>query len=115
MCSDPGRIAESQSIHQLECYEAAILFAKTEGIIVAPETSHAVAATIQEANKAKEEGKEKVILFNLSGHGLMDLVGYDKFLKGELTDYALPEEDILKYTAPLADLPKPSTAKTGKW
>jgi tryptophan synthase beta chain len=47
--------------------------------------------------------------------GRVDLVGYDKFLNGELTDYALPEEDILKYTEPLADLPKPSTAKTGKW
>ena len=54
-----------------------MLFARTEGFIIAPETSHAVAAAIQKANKAKEEGKEKVILFNLSGHGLMDLIGYD--------------------------------------
>ncbi len=61
------------SIPQLECYDAAVTFARTEGIIIAPETSHAVAATIREAIKAKEEGKEKVILFNLSGHGLMDL------------------------------------------
>ncbi|MFC2098165.1 TrpB-like pyridoxal phosphate-dependent enzyme [Bacteroidota bacterium] len=104
-----------RSIHQLECYESAILFAQTEGILVAPETSHAVAATIQEAKKAKEEGKEKVILFNLSGHGLMDLVGYDKFLKGELTDYSLPEEDIKKFTDPLKNFPQPSTAKSGKW
>jgi tryptophan synthase beta chain len=104
-----------RALHQLECYESAILFAKTEGIVVAPETSHAVAATIQEANKAKEEGKEKVIIFNLSGHGLLDLLGYEKFRSGELVNYALPEEDILKYTEPLADLPKPSTAKTGRW
>jgi len=104
-----------RSIHQIECYESAILFAKTEGIVVAPETSHAVAATIQEANKAKEEGKEKVILFNLSGHGMMDLVGYDKFMNGELTNYALPDDDIRKYTDPLKDLPKPSKAKSGKW
>jgi len=103
------------SMHQLECYESAILFAKTEGILVAPETSHAVAAAIQEANKAKEEGKEKVILFNLSGHGMMDLVGYDKFMNGELTNYALPEEDIIKYTEPLKKYPQPSTAKSGKW
>jgi len=103
------------SMHQLECYESAILFAKTEGIIVAPETSHAVAVAIQEANKAKEEGKEKVILFNLSGHGMMDLVGYDKFLNGELTNYALPEDDITKYTEPLKNYPQPSTAKSGKW
>jgi len=97
-----------RALHQLECYEAAMTFAKTEGIIVAPETSHAVAATIQEAIKAKEEGKEKVILFNMSGHGLMDLVGYEKFLNGELTNYSLPQEDIDKFLAPLADYPKPS-------
>jgi tryptophan synthase beta chain len=97
-----------RSIHQLECYEAALTFAKTEGIIVAPETSHAVAATIQEAIKAKEEGKERVILFNMSGHGLMDLVGYDKFLNGQLTNYSLPQEDIDKYLEPLADYPKPA-------
>ena len=95
------------SVHQIECYEAAVLFAKTEGIIIAPETSHAVAVTIQEAAKAKEEGKEKVILFNMSGHGLMDLTGYDKYLKGELQDYALPQEDIDKYLEPLAGHPKP--------
>ena len=58
---------------------------------------------------------EKVILFNLSGHGMMDLLGYDKFLKGELTNYALPDEAIRKYTEPLKDLPKPSMAKSGKW
>jgi tryptophan synthase beta chain len=96
-----------RSVHQLECYEAALIFAKTEGIIVAPETSHAIATVIQEAKKAKEEGKEKVILFNLSGHGLMDLTGYEKYLKGELIDYSLPQEDIDKYLEPLANHPKP--------
>jgi tryptophan synthase beta chain len=96
-----------RALNQVECYEAALLFAKTEGIIIAPETSHAVAVTIQEANKAKEEGKEKVILFNMSGHGLMDLTGYDKYLKGELQDYSLPQEDIDKFLEPLANLPKP--------
>lgn len=104
-----------RSVHQLEAYESAILFAKTEGILVAPETSHAVAATIQEANKAKEEGKEKVIVFNLSGHGMMDMVGYDKFLNGELSNYSLPDEDIKKYTEPLKKYPQPSTSKSGKW
>ena len=69
------------AISQIECYQAAMLFAKTEGIIVAPETSHAVAATIRKAKEAKEEGRQKVIIFNLSGHGLMDLYGYDKFLR----------------------------------
>jgi tryptophan synthase beta chain len=96
-----------RAIHQIECYKAAMLFAQTEGIIIAPETSHAVAAVIQEANKAKEEGKEKVILFNLSGHGLMDLTGYEKYLKGELQDYSLPQEDIDKYLKPLENYPKP--------
>ena len=104
-----------RSIHQLECYQAAMTFAKTEGIIVAPETSHAIACTIQEANKAKEEGKEKVIVFNLSGHGLMDLRGYDDFLNNNLKDYELPQADLEKSSACMSDLPKPSTAKTGKW
>ena len=104
-----------RAIHQLECYKSAILFARTEGIIIAPETSHAVAAAIQEANKAKEEGKEKVIIFNLSGHGLMDLLGYQKFFNGELEDYAYPKEEIYKSLEVLDGLPKPSTAKTGKW
>ena len=104
-----------KAIHQLECYNAAVLFAKTEGIIVAPETSHAIAAVIQEAQKAKEEGKEKVILFNMSGHGLMDLTGYDRYLQGELHDYELPAEEIQKAEAVFKDLPKPKIAKTGKW
>lgn len=95
------------SLHQLECYEAGMLFAKTEGIIPAPETTHAIAATIREANKAKEEGKEKVILFNFSGHGLMDLVGYDKYLSGELSDYEFPEDEIAKNHEALAGYPKP--------
>jgi len=104
-----------RAIHQLECYQSAILFARTEGIIIAPETSHAVAAAIQEANKAKEEGKEKVIIFNLSGHGLMDLSGYQRFFDGELKDYAYPKEEIHKSLEALDGLPKPSAAKTGKW
>ncbi|MBN1649503.1 MAG: TrpB-like pyridoxal phosphate-dependent enzyme [Spirochaetales bacterium] len=104
-----------RSIHQLECYKAAVDFARTEGIIVAPETSHAVAAVIQEAKLAKEEGKEKVILFNLSGHGLMDLTGYDKYFQGELHDYELSQDEINESLKALEGLPKPSLAKTGKW
>ncbi len=95
------------AIQQLECYEAAVKFARTEGIIVAPETSHAVAATIREALKAKEEGKEKVILFNLSGHGLMDLVGYEKFFAGELQNYEMPLEVIQESLKELDGYPKP--------
>jgi tryptophan synthase beta chain len=104
-----------RAIHQLECYQAAVDFARTEGIIVAPETSHAVAAAIQEGKKAKEEGKEKVILFNLSGHGLMDLTGYESFFDGRLQDYEYPQDEIDKALEELKDYPKPSLAKTGKW
>ena len=101
------KLITPRAIHQLECYKAAMIFAQTEGIIIAPETSHAVAAVIQEAKKAKEEGKEKVILFNLSGHGLLDLTGYEKYLKGELIDYSLPQEEIDNNLKPLANYPKP--------
>lgn len=104
-----------RAIPQVECYDAAVKFARTEGIIIAPETSHAVAAVIQEANKAKEEGKEKVILFNLSGHGLMDLAGYDKFFAGELQNHVLNEEDMAKSLEGIKDLPKPALNRTGKW
>jgi tryptophan synthase beta chain len=95
------------SIHQLECYEAGVTFARTEGIIPAPETTHAIAATIREAKKAKEEGKEKVIVFNFSGHGLMDLVGYDKYFSGELSDYDLPDEVIKENLKAMEHYPKP--------
>lgn len=96
-----------QALHQLECYEAGILFARTEGIIPAPETTHAIASAIREAKNAKEEGKEKVIVFNFSGHGLMDLVGYDKYLAGELKDHALSEEDLNKFQQDIKDFPTP--------
>ncbi len=97
-----------RALHQLECCEAAVTFARTEGIIVAPETSHAVAAAIQEAKNAKEEGKEKVIVFGLSGHGLMDLLGYEKYFAGELHDYSLPEEDLQQSVKESTEgLPKP--------
>jgi tryptophan synthase beta chain len=108
-------LLKPRAYHQLKCYESAMLWAKTEGFICAPETSHAIAAVIDEANKAKEEGKEKVILFSYSGHGLMDLSGYDAYLSGKLKDYELPDSDLKKSTACLKDLPKPSTKKTGKW
>jgi tryptophan synthase beta chain len=104
-----------RALNQTECYEAAIQFARTEGIICAPETSHAVAVTIQEAKKAKEEGKEKVILFNMSGHGLMDLAGFESYFAGKLVDYPLPEEELKKSLKSIEGLPKPAVNKTGKW
>ncbi len=104
-----------RAVHQIKCYESAMLWAKTEGFISAPESSHAIAATIDEAIKAREEGKEKVILMGWSGHGLMDLSGYDAYLSGKLSDFSLPQEVIESNITGLGDLPKPSTAKTGKW
>ncbi len=103
------------ALPQLECYEAAVMFARTEGIIIAPETSHAVACAIQEAKKAKEEGKEKTILFNLSGHGLLDLYGYYKYFLGELTNYDLPDEELQKSLESMKGFPPAPQNRTGKW
>jgi tryptophan synthase beta chain len=92
---------------QLKCYTAAVQWARTEGFIPAPETSHAIAAAIDEALKAKEEGKQKNILFCWSGHGLMDLAGYDKFLSGQLADHELSEADLQQGLAAIENFPKP--------
>ncbi|HNR94176.1 MAG TPA: TrpB-like pyridoxal phosphate-dependent enzyme, partial [Kiritimatiellia bacterium] len=100
-------LMEAAAIHQIECYEAAVLWARTEGHIPAPETSHAIAQAIREAKRAKEEGKEKVILFNWSGHGLMDLAGYDAYLQGHLHDYHLSDEDMKKSISSTESYPKP--------
>jgi tryptophan synthase beta chain len=83
-------------IPQLETFEAGMIFARTEGIIPAPESCHAIAATIREAQKCKETGEEKVILFNLSGHGLIDMTAYEQFLNGDLQNYKISDEDIEK-------------------
>lgn len=87
-------IFESVAYNQVEVFEAALTFARTEGIVVAPETAHAVKAVIDEALKAKETGEERVILFNLSGHGLLDLAAYRDFLEGKLPAYEYPTEKI---------------------
>ena len=79
-------LIDAVDIPQLETFAAATLFARTEGIIPAPESSHAIAAAIREANRAKEEGRQTVILFNLSGHGLIDMASYDRYFAGDLTD-----------------------------
>ena len=100
-----------RAYHQLKCYESAVLWARTEGFIPAPEASHAIAAVIDEANKAKEEGREKVILFNWSGHGLMDLKGYESYFAGKLHDHALPQEELDKSLEPLKAYPKPVLKK----
>jgi len=88
------KLIEAVAYHQNTCFEAAIQFAGTEGIVPAPETSHAIRGAIDEALKAKEEGKERVILFNLSGHGFFDMSAYADYLSGKLEDYELPTEKI---------------------
>ncbi len=99
---DAGYI-EAVAVPQLATFEAAIQFAKSEGIIPAPESAHAIRTTIDEALDAKEKGEKRVILFNLSGHGNFDLTAYQAHLSGQLQDYAYPEEAI---RAAMQDLPQ---------
>ncbi|NQU41122.1 MAG: TrpB-like pyridoxal phosphate-dependent enzyme [Lentisphaerae bacterium] len=100
-------LIEAEAIHQVECYEGAVQWAHTEGFIPAPETSHAIAQTIREAKRAKEEGKEKVILMNWSGHGLMDMTAYEAYFDGKLSDHDLPDELLERYAASMEGLPMP--------
>jgi tryptophan synthase beta chain len=92
---------EPVDIKQLDAFKAAVLFAQTESIIPAPESSHAIATAIREAKKAKEEGTPKTILFNLSGHGLIDLASYDSYFAGDLSNYELSDADLAKSIDPL--------------
>jgi len=105
-------IIEPKSVTQLAAYKAGVLLARSEGIIPAPETNHALACVVDEALKAKEEGKEKVILFNWSGHGLLDLAAYDKYLSGDLDDYELEDEVLEENERVFADFPKPELVKS---
>ena len=100
-------LVKPRSYNQLQAYEAGVTWARTEGYIPAPETNHAIALAIEEAEKAREEGKEKNILISWSGHGLLDLPGYDAFLQGKLTDYAMSDEEIALSLKSIEDLPKP--------
>lgn len=90
---DHGLI-ETVAVHQVSVFEAAVNFAQHEGIIVAPETAHAVKVARDEALRCRESGEAKVIAFNLSGHGHFDLAAYERYLAGELEDYAYPEEKV---------------------
>lgn len=94
-------LIEAVDIAQLETFAAATLFAQSEGIIPAPESSHAIAAAIREAEKAKEAGESKVILFNLSGHGLIDMTAYDQYHAGDLVNYQVSDEQVLANTKDL--------------
>ena len=90
---------EAVDIPQLETFEAGTLFARAEGIIPAPESCHAIAATIREVQKCTETGEEKVLLFNLSGHGLIDMAAYDQYIAGNLQNYRVTDEDLKKSMA----------------
>ncbi|HEX2952276.1 MAG TPA: TrpB-like pyridoxal phosphate-dependent enzyme, partial [Armatimonadota bacterium] len=94
---------EAVAYSQLPVFNAAEIFAKSEGIVPAPESSHALRAVIDEALRAKEEGKEKTILFCLSGHGFLDLSAYEQYIDGKMEDFTLPEEELAKA---LDNLPK---------
>jgi tryptophan synthase beta chain len=101
LLADNGDI-EARSVQQREAFDAAVMFARVEGILPAPESSHAIRAAIDEALEAREEGRQRVILFNLSGHGHFDLTAYEKHLRGELEDYDyVPDEAALAALPPV--------------
>ena len=100
-------LIEPRAYHNLETFRAGVDWARTEGFISAPETNHALAAVAEVARQAKEEGKEKTILVNWSGHGLVDLAAYDAYFSGRLTDYALPDEEIERALKAIENFPKP--------
>jgi len=96
-------LVEATAVPQKATFEAAIQFAKAEGIVPAPESAHAIRTAIDEALDAKAKGEKRVILFNLSGHGNFDLGSYEKYLQGELEDYEYPAAAV---AAAMADLPQ---------
>jgi len=95
------RLIEARAVQQLGTFEAGVLFARTEGIIPAPEAAHAVRAAIDEAVRCREEGKAETIAFNLSGHGHFDMASYERYLAGKLEDYELPQAEIDRAVAEL--------------
>ena len=101
-----------KSVTQLSAYEAGAMFARTEGHIPAPETTHALACVIDEAKKAKEEGKEKVILVNWSGHGLLDLGAYERYFANELQNEVLSDDELEEAEKVFANHPKPAVLKS---
>jgi len=87
-------LIEAVDVNQLDTFEAAMLFSRVEGIIPAPESAHAIAVAIQEAEQAKKEGRPKTILFNLSGHGLIDMTAYEQYIAGDLSNYTLTDNEL---------------------
>ena len=102
----------ARSVGQLASYKAGVLWARTEGFIPAPETCNALACVVEEALKAKEEGKEKTIVVSFSGHGLLDLGAYEKYLGGELTDVSLSDGQLHDALELVKDNPRPAHLKS---
>ena len=98
-------LMEATAVEQTDVFEAAEQFARVEGILPAPESAHAIRAAIDEALKCKETGEEKTILFGLTGTGYFDLVAYEKFNNGEMSDYIPTDEDIAQSVAKLPKVP----------
>jgi tryptophan synthase beta chain len=105
-------IIKPKAITQLDAYAAGVTFARTVGIIPAPETNHAIAQVVEEARKAKEAGEEKVILFNFSGHGLLDLGSYEKYFANELENFELSDKELNASEKVFEKFPKPAILKS---
>jgi tryptophan synthase beta chain len=103
----PAGVGNARAVGQLACFEAAVLFARTEAIIPAPESSHAIRGAIDEALEAKRLGEPRVILFNLSGHGHVDMASYDAYFAGKLEDYEYPAEKVKESLAHLPQVGMP--------
>jgi tryptophan synthase beta chain len=104
MLKEQGLI-EARAVHQRATFEAGVRFARTEGILPAPEPAHAIKVAIDEAIRARDEGQSKVILFNLCGHGHFDLSAYERYLSGQLEDYEYPAERVADALRELEALP----------
>jgi tryptophan synthase beta chain len=103
-------LVRAEAYGQTDVFGSAVRFARSEGIIPAPESAHAIHGVVQAAARADEEGRERTILFNLSGHGHFDLGAYDAYFAGKLEDFELPEEEIQRALAAIEPLPKPAGA-----
>lgn len=99
-------VVEPMACPQTAVFEAAVQFARTEGIVPAPESAHAIRAAVDEALRCREEGVPRTILFNLSGHGHFDMAAYDEYLAGRLQDYAYPEEKVREALRSLPQVPR---------
>jgi len=104
-CKELG-LMEAVAYNQVECFEAAVLFARNEGIVPAPESSHAIKGAIAEAMRCKREGKSETILFNLSGHGHFDMMAYQKYFAGDMSDALYDEAELTKSLAGLPNVPE---------